>query len=181
MSARQKFRPSRCFLDRASNATVVDALPAPVSITEPSNVTWCDGYSKARIRWFGTDAANEAFTIEIYLVDTNVDHPEGHDGVVTYYTTLFTSVAAILGAGVGVAGADVGSDQFLADTIPQTDHALTEIDGAFDGVTSAVWSPATNIWSELIIGSLGATQGFLFRYQGIPTAASFNAVIQLHV
>lgn len=181
MSARQKFRPTRFFLDRAANVDGAEADPARISLTPPTGVHWVDGYSKARIKFFGTDAANEAATVQIHFVDTDVEHPESHDGPVTYYTTLFCDITATLGTATGVANSQIPATNLLADTLADNEHALTELDGAFDRVTSAFWSPAADGWGEYMIGSLGATQGFMIQYKTFTSVASINAIIQLHV
>lgn len=172
-----EFRPAR-----ASNVSTVDAAPGFASTTRPE-VVICEGYDAARLVFYGTDAANEAFTAQVYLVDRSRD--SDGDGRTVYYHRHLVQVVCTLSATTGVGeSTDLPATNFFCDA-----HVITVqgVGAAYDGLRAFVttddvvlaYTNTSDVPGEVVINHLGGAWGLLVNIETLTSAASGNALVKL--
>jgi hypothetical protein len=140
-------------------------------------------YVSAEIMFFGSDAAGETFTYDVYgirLAGGDVNRTDHKGGLPLYIPYLLGAGTGTLGTKVGVATGYIGATEFFADTLTFTPNAT--FGAYFDDLTSktpVAYSPGDNNQPALL--------GFhdLLNFHGLVvdvlpvTAADINALISL--
>lgn len=129
----------------------------------------------------GTDAANETFTVDLYLIDrirkTRGPRDVG-DIVFTDILRKYCSYAVTLGAKTGVADGVIGSSELFADTIVPTITTWGTKMNSIYGITHQVHSPADDTIAFVSIMDLFDKYAWVLDFDSTG-AASMNAAYQL--
>ena len=160
---------------RATSPTSAETAPVHISVTKPVNVIPVGGANAIRLRFFGTNDADEAAVAQVWLVDSDATA----DGIArTWYSTKYAEFAVILGTLRGAAGALVDENQFLADGVAVTEFASTAYDSVFNNAL-IVYTSTANEWGEVVLQNLAGAEGIVVAFTTLSTAASVNGIFSM--
>jgi hypothetical protein len=163
------------FRERATLATTDEAAPSYFSATAPTNMVLIDGYSTVALRFIGTNAANEACTVNAWLIDV-----DNHVNPSCYFARHFCSIAAVLGTGTGADGTIVTASEFFGDAAVITAKGSDVYDTIRQTGDTATYTGGDNTMSETFIYDTLGAYGLVLAYTAATgTCASFGALIKL--
>lgn len=125
---------------------------------------------------FGTDAADETATIDIYAAFPMFSRGSILGPVAWMFDKIDTLVCT-LGTKTGTAAGVVLDTELYADTIAATnDGPLSNLTGLYSGGTQ-VYSPADNTRAFWAISDAGVTHLYIDPWKNSQTAATINCLI----